>query len=271
MDVISEKNLNLSLSLNQYYTEIGIRRYQRRSKMYKKENKTFKEACELMSACSTKKVTSDGILEASIKRFQLLPVLKSYYGSINEARRKFEINKAKQTFYDNVVRKLVPNKDAIVVLGSAKFAVNRPGLSSTPVAKIMKKIAEQRRVVLVSETCTTIRCFSCKDKKCCNIGMPCQSEKLASQNRKIHGLKQCTHCRKFWNRDFSAACNIMMAFFGYYFNNKRPKYLRVLSKHEKAKAQKAKAGLDSLLNQRGSKSAISTQNSSSDSSQSDSV
>jgi len=46
----------------------------------------------------------------------------------------------------------------------------------------------------------------------------------------IHGLKQCTHCGRFWNRDFSAARNIGWVFIGLWISGDRPMHLRRFSK-----------------------------------------
>jgi len=46
----------------------------------------------------------------------------------------------------------------------------------------------------------------------------------------IHGLKQCTHCMRFWNRDWNAARNIGWVFFGLWFEGERPVHLRRQSK-----------------------------------------
>jgi len=46
----------------------------------------------------------------------------------------------------------------------------------------------------------------------------------------LHGLKQCTHCRRFWNRDLNAARNIGWVFFGLWFEGVRPVHLRRHSK-----------------------------------------
>jgi len=42
----------------------------------------------------------------------------------------------------------------------------------------------------------------------------------------IHGLKQCTHCRRFWNRDFNAARNIGWVFISLWISGDRPMHLR---------------------------------------------
>ena len=97
----------------------------------------------------------------------------------------------------------------------------------------------------MSETCTTISCSSCRRKECYNKCLPCQEPKKAAKNRKIHGLKQCTHCSKLWNRDFNAACNILYAFFGYYFNNKRPSYLKKLGRRHDGTSSSAMNSLSS--------------------------
>jgi len=41
----------------------------------------------------------------------------------------------------------------------------------------------------------------------------------------IHGLKQCTHCGRFWNRDFNAARNIGWVFIGLWMSGIRPAHL----------------------------------------------
>jgi len=41
----------------------------------------------------------------------------------------------------------------------------------------------------------------------------------------IHGLKQCVHCGRFWNRDLNAARNIGWVFLGTWLDGRRPVHL----------------------------------------------
>ena len=53
------------------------------------------------------------------------------------------------------------------------FATCRPGLSATPVAKIIENISRDRRVVITPEQFTTCRCSDClvndENEDCNNI------------------------------------------------------------------------------------------------------
>jgi len=41
----------------------------------------------------------------------------------------------------------------------------------------------------------------------------------------IHGLKQCVHCGRFWDRDLNAARNIGWVFLGTWLDGRRPVHL----------------------------------------------
>jgi len=42
----------------------------------------------------------------------------------------------------------------------------------------------------------------------------------------VHGLKQCVHCGRYWNRDVSAARNIGWCFLSLCLTGQRPPHLR---------------------------------------------
>lgn len=119
-------------------------------------------------------------------------------------------------------------------MGSAKFVTNCKGLSSTPIAKITRYLIYHRRVVLTPEQFTTCRCFGCKNTV---FGKEIDKMKEFKGNQikenfkgekyhvKIHGLKQCVNCRKFWNRDYHASLNIGKAFVDLNLTGQRPLYL----------------------------------------------
>jgi hypothetical protein len=135
----------------------------------------------------------------------------------------------KQKLIQEVEKKMCPNKDTIIANGSANFAKSRPGLSATPVAKVMKKISESKRVALTPEQYTTCGCSMCKhtvDKMSDLYGNEKYNDKKGVMRfRKIHGLKQCTHCSRLWSRDLNAAINIGNAFVQLNKYGTRPNYL----------------------------------------------
>jgi transposase len=153
-----------------------------------------------------------------------------FYRSKKMIRLSFSNHIKKQKLIQEVERHMCPNKDTIIANGSANFAKSRPGLSATPVAKIMKKISESKRVALTPEQYTTCRCSMCRhttDKMNDLYG----NEKYKDKNgvmrfQKIHGLKQCTHCSRLWSRDLNAAINIGNAFVQLNKYGTRPDYLK---------------------------------------------
>ena len=48
--------------------------------------------------------------------------LKNIYGSRNHARKRFRRNQLKQKFYDEIVKRIAPDPNTIIAMGSAKFA-----------------------------------------------------------------------------------------------------------------------------------------------------
>ena len=218
-----------SLSLGQYYNDIGHKNYLKKNEKRKRENSNI-EKIELEWSKHSLKVNNVSKYLVCLKvQLEKWSEYSEFYRSKKMTRLSFTNHIKKQKLIQEVERQMCPNKDTIVANGSANFAKSRPGLSATPVAKIMKKISESKRVALTPEQYTTCRCSMCKhtvDKMKDLYGNERYKDKNGVMRfRKIHGLKQCTNCSRLWSRDLNAAINIGNAFVQLNKYGTRPNYL----------------------------------------------
>ena len=87
------------------------------------------------------------------------------YGTGNHSRERFRKLQTMQSYFDRFVDLIAPGEDTIVVVGDAKFAHTRVGLSATPIFKMIAKLSKHRRVIVCPGHCTTKRCSACRDSK----------------------------------------------------------------------------------------------------------
>lgn len=218
-----------SLSLGQYYNDIGHKHYLKKNEKRKRENDDIQKIELEWSKHSLKVNDVSNYLDNLKVQLKNWEEYSEFYRSKKMTRLSFSNHIKKQKLIQEVERQMCPNKDTVVANGSANFAKSRPGLSATPVAKIMKKISESKRVALTPEQYTTCRCSMCKhttDKMNDLYGNERYNDKNGVMRfRKIHGLKQCTHCSRLWSRDLNAAINIGNAFVQLNKYGTRPNYL----------------------------------------------
>jgi hypothetical protein len=142
------------------------------------------------------------------------------YGSERLRSQKFLRYRKKRRFYDTVAE-LFPEKDCVIIMGNGKIQVTMKGMSTCPIAKITRALAEKRRVVFTNESYTTKKCSHCRDRQCenkalYNMHLGLQTSRSGRHYfRQHHGLRQCLHCHRMWNRDFNAARNIFFSGLSY--------------------------------------------------------
>lgn len=225
-----DTTIGFNLTIEQYYHEIGNTRFRNYMNQLKKKGTLLHDALLELSINSLKTSSYKEIskrMEVHVKHNKLL---HRVYGSRNHARKKFKMLRLKQSFYDTIVDKIAKDENTIVVVGSAKFATTRVGLSANPIAKIMKKLQEKRRVVLTPEPFTTKRCSNCKDINCDTVSGVSKTLKTnrfgQSYYPHIHGLRHCKTCAQTWNRDYNAARNIYFQFVSMVTKGERQPYLQ---------------------------------------------
>ena len=152
-------------------------------------------------------------LEAQ-RALRVLPIFKTW-GSQKDRSRRMLRNRRKQQFYDRVASQYFPEKDAIVCIGDGHIETTLKGLTTCPIAKIVRAISKRRRVVFIPEAYTSQKCSECQSSHCVTTTVPAIHKGLqTTSNGKvyvstIHGLRQCPHCARTWNRDHNAARNIL--------------------------------------------------------------
>ena len=237
-----------SISLGEYYYKIGNKKMLSKINNKKSNDSSIKEIEKLWSLNSLKKTTSREYLDSLINQLKDWNYISHFYRSSNLSREMFNNQIKKQKLLEEIKKLTVPSKNSLFINGSAKFATSRPGLSATPVAKIVENIARDRRVVITPEQFTTCRCSDClvneENDDCNNIKMKnlkgnktYVNKEGVIKNVSIHGLKHCTQCSRLWKRDVNAAINIGKAFLYLNKYQRRPFSLTKMSACNHSKVQ----------------------------------
>lgn len=151
---------------------------------------------------------------AAQRELRASPMFKTWGNEKDRSRRMLR-NRRKQQFYDQVASRYFPEEDAIVCVGNGHIETTLKGLATCPIAKIMRAISRRRRVVFVPEAYTSQKCSECQSSDCVTMKVPAIHKGLQTSSNgrvffpTIHGLRQCPHCARTWNRDHNAARNIL--------------------------------------------------------------
>jgi hypothetical protein len=226
----SDPKYHHTLGLDEYYQRIGNRPSRQRINTIKKQSKRIKHAELHMSKNSLKCNNYARLLDNTKVHVKNCKPLLDFYGSRNHCRRKFEMVKCKQRIFKELVNEIAPDPNTIIVLGNAKFATVIKGLSACPIAKLVKALSKERRVLIVPEPNTTKMCSYCR----CSEGVTVQARsnrlKKSVSGKKyripIHGLRHCTKCSQCLNRDKNASRCIFYSFKNYYLKGCLPFFLR---------------------------------------------
>ena len=186
---------------------------------------------EGLSECSLKEINPTSYLEklSSLKDF--VPIIFSKWGSKKSRKSAFKQRKKKQHLYDTIVDELFPEENSVVVMGNGKIQTTMKGTTTSPLGKITKEIIKKRRMVFVNEAFTTKRCSWCQKSELTLKALldtqkgPQVTNSGKTYYPKIHGLRQCQHCTRTWNRDFNAARNIFFNMCSYVSTDSRRDYL----------------------------------------------
>ena len=189
----------------------------------------------IISKASLKSITPAVICE-NIK--SLVTVAEDYFkhfGSKCLRKVKFSRFRRKSKLYATFADKMFPEKNSIVLMGDGKIQTTLKGLATCPIAKLTQTVSKSRRVIFIKEYYTTQKCSYCCDINC-NVTAQPDNKKGMQTNRfgkaympTIHGLRQCPHCAKTWNRDTNAARNICFAAYEANKTGLHPKYLNKVS------------------------------------------
>jgi hypothetical protein len=130
-----------------------------------------------------------------------------FNGSINTQR-------SEQQFINRVKEKFGSPRDVVICYGDWSETHHRK--NHAPVKGVgFRKMFRQAGydVVLVNEHRTSHYCSSCCDSNayCREVLRPKKGKSVTNWNGEIHGLLQCTTCKRKWNRDVNAPINIAMA------------------------------------------------------------
>ena len=248
--------LHRQITLGEYYHGIGNKKFVRYNNQ-KGKVKKVKEALEELAQHSLKTADFDTFVENMKVNLRIAPLMFQTYGTGNHSRERFRKLQTMQSYFDRFVDLIAPGEDTIVVVGDAKFAHTRVGLSATPIFKMIAKLSKHRRVIVCPEHCTTKRCSACRDSKADTKSA--YSSRIITSKRtgkayhpKIHGLRHCEQCHRTWNRDLNAARNIFFMFENLMLKRSKASYL---DKKQKDPIQREASG-SRLVEDCGSKEHI---------------
>lgn len=136
------------------------------------------------------------------------------WGSKKLRRAHFQRHRLKRRFYDTITDSFFPEKNAVVCIGDGHIQTTLKGTTTCPLGKIAQSIGKKRRLVYVNERYTTQKCSACCHRNAKTETVPALHKGPQTKANgkvympKIHGLRQCPHCARTWNRDYNAARNI---------------------------------------------------------------
>lgn len=167
-----------------------------------------------LSECSLKEINPAIYLQKLGTYKDFAPEIFATWGRKVNRKTSFKQRKKKQQLYDTIVNELFPEEDAVIVMGNGNIQTTMKGTSTSPLGKITSEIIKKRRMVFVNEAYTTKRCSWCKESDFDLKALrDTQKGQQVTNSGKtyypmIHGLRQCQHCARTWNRDYNAARNI---------------------------------------------------------------
>ena len=184
-----------------------------------------------LSECSLREIDPDKFLDQLVRYARFVPEIIATWGNENQRKNSFKRQVKKRKFYDTIVDELFPEENSIIFMGNGNIQTTMKGTSTSPLGKLLKEIVKKRRLVMVRESFTTKRCSCCQRsdsdlRELNNLRKGLQTTESGKHYySKIHGLRQCQHCARTWNRDFNAARNIFFNAVSYVETGKPCGYL----------------------------------------------
>lgn len=168
----------------------------------------------ILSQISFKSISPIAILKSLLGFLKICVDYFHVFGNKNLRISSFKRYRRKRRLYESFADSMFPEKDAIIIMGNGKIQTTLRGTSTCPLAKLTQEVAKRRRVIYVKENYTTQKCSCCHtvmNELTDNKKGLCKTRSGRIYYPKIHGLRQCPHCARTWNRDYNAARNICFA------------------------------------------------------------
>ena len=238
--VVQDPSKRLELSSKGYYHGIGHRRFLRfvRSARMKRKmaSEPYKEAQVRLTKTSLKVADLALYVQNLLVQAQCFQTLSLVFASKEFGKIRFKQQQQKQRFEAQTINRILrlaepaEGAPAVFAYGNGQFPLSMRGCSgASPHARLMRLLAQQRRVVLVDEYRSTKGCPGC----CHVTGSMVQpkgnatytTKKGHTHHKRVHGLSQCKHCQVLWSRDFAATLNIGKVFKAAWYGKERPAYL----------------------------------------------
>lgn len=188
-------------SRRQYYHEAGITKANARVQRWSDSTPGIREAEQDLSSVSTKQGSLEAwqeLIEVHLRHYDLLWRQKT---TKRWSRDTFRLYTLKTRSMDRFINSLKPRDCPEILYGASKVKSGGQGEMSVPTTGIYKRLIERlpRCVILTNEHRTSKVCAWCDGVL----------HAVHEDGREVRGLRWCQTCRKFLNRDQSAARNIL--------------------------------------------------------------
>jgi len=206
----------------------------------KMASEPYKEAQVRLTKTSLKVADLALYVQNLLVQAQCFQTLSLVFASKEFGKIRFKQQQQKQRFEAQTINRILrlaepaEGAPAVFAYGNGQFPLSMRGCSgASPHARLMRLLAQQRRVVLVDEYRSTKGCPGC----CHVTGSMVQPKGNATHlpfeegrkghthHKRVHGLSQCKHCQVLWSRDFAATLNIGKVFKAAWYGKERPAYL----------------------------------------------
>ena len=159
----------------------------------------------------------------------ILPRLLDVYGSMRVHMWKFTKHICEQRAMDSLCNRLMAGKgkQCCWVVGAAECSSGW-GLPSAPVKRVVRRMQSRCWVVIIDEPYTSQYC-PCVFRKEKELHERTEVMRNATRrcrdgtHKEIYGVKYCGICKRYWNRDVSAAlCQLELFWYMLHHGKKRP-------------------------------------------------
>jgi hypothetical protein len=211
---IDGKEVSYVLTRNEYYNKSGMTQRNSRTKSWEKKE-LFEENLDV-AKYSPKTSNIEKFLEYSnsIKR-NWVALWKSKF-SKKRARESLRVYRLRLKTIDKFFQSFMSGKEGeerpVIAFGNAKFSSSGKNEKSVPTCSMHKRCKNHYETVPTDEWCSTQYHHVCHHRLSnVNIRKEYFDKKLKEmkeQTISVRGLKWCSHCQHFVNRDKNAGINI---------------------------------------------------------------
>jgi hypothetical protein len=189
-----------------YYAESGINKNTQRTTSWCGD---IQKEIDLLKTATPKTKSTEQLSQYVAVVASVFDRLWEYKFKRKWARAKLRVfggkNRSLDRFFADLRKKLGP--EAVLQWGDADVRSSMRGTKSAPTTKQLYRARLQFRVNPVDEYGSSKACHCCENVICAVRRVT--DDKGKKSTREIRGLRYCSNSRKFYDRDFNAAVNIL--------------------------------------------------------------